>query len=119
MSFSEDVYVVIYHRNHIGIMSSAAVPLVGDVYTYDFTTAQSQAYDNGQIDLTGAFGMTAGDADGNGDINLSDFLDVFVPEFGSPFGYYGGDADLNSDVNLSDGLDIIVPNFGTLTKIVP
>jgi hypothetical protein len=106
------------------MMSSAAVPLIGDTYTFDFTTAQSQAYSggtDGQKDLfgLGVFGMFAGDADGNGDINLSDFLDIFVPEFGSPYGYYAGDADLNSDVNLSDGLDFIVPNFGTLTQIVP
>jgi hypothetical protein len=121
-SFSGNVFVVVYHRNHIGMMSSTSVPLIGDAYTWDFTSAQSQAYtmgSDGQKDLfgLGIFGMTAGDADGNGDINLSDFLDVFVPEFGSPYGYYGGDADLNSDVNLSDGLDLIVPNFGTLTQI--
>jgi len=122
MSFNDNVYVVIYHRNHIGMMSSAAVPMVGDIYTYDFTTAQSQAYSDfqdGQKVLAGGFGMSAGDGDGNGDVDLSDLVDVFVPQFGQPADYFGGDADLNSDVDLTDMVDFIVPNFGAQTQIVP
>jgi hypothetical protein len=121
LAVNDNLYAVIYHRNHLAIMSANALTynFTGgfDVYSYNFTDGQSKAYNNGQKAFTGGFGMYAGDADGNGDINLSD-LDVFVPEFGQPLGYYGSDFDLNGDVNLTD-LDYYVPNFGTLTQVVP
>jgi hypothetical protein len=100
-------------------MSSVPVTLVSDVYAYDFTTAQGQAYNGGQkVLLTGdgGFGMFASDGDANGDINLSDFIDIWVPEFGF-LGYFPGDFDLNGDVNLSDFIDYWVPNFGNLTQV--
>jgi hypothetical protein len=119
LAVNDNLYAVIYHRNHLAIMSANALTynFIGgfDVYSYNFTDGQSKAYNNGQKAFTGGYGMYAGDADGNGDINLSD-LDVFVPEFGQPLGYYGSDFDLNGDVNLTD-LDYYVPNFGTLTQV--
>jgi hypothetical protein len=115
-TFDENIYVVIYHRNHISMMSSSPVTLVSDIYSYDFTTAQGQAYNNGQKVLTGGFGMYTADGDGNGDVNLSDFIDIWVPQFGF-LGYYSGDFDLNGDVNLSDFIDFWVQNFGMLTQV--
>jgi hypothetical protein len=116
VTFTDDVYVVIYHRTHLAMMSSAPVTFVSDIYTYDFTSSQDQAYNSGQKVLSGSFGMYAADGDGNGDINLSDFLDIWVPQFGF-LGYFPGDFDLNGDVNLSDFLDFWVPNFGILTQV--
>ncbi len=115
-TFTDNVYVVIYHRNHLAMMSSVPVTLVSDVFTYDFTTAQGQAYNIGQKILAGGVGMYAADGDGNGDINLSDFTDIWVPQFGF-LGYNKGDFDLNGDVNLSDFTDFWVPNFGKLTQV--
>ena len=115
-TFTENVYVVIYHRTHLAMMSSAPVTLVSDIYTYDFTTGQAKAYNSGQKVLTGGVGMYAADGDANGDINLSDFLDIWVPQFGF-LGYNDGDFDLSGDVNLVDFLDYWVPNFGVLTQV--
>jgi hypothetical protein len=47
-------YVTIRHRNHLGIRSASAQSVNGSLgnnsaTTYDFTTAQSQAYQNGSI----------------------------------------------------------------------
>jgi hypothetical protein len=119
---SDSLYVVIYHRNHLGVMSANALThsYTGgfNVYSYNFTDGQSKAYNNGQKALTGGkFGLYAGDYDGNGDINLSDVLDIWVPEFGAPFGYNAADANLDGQVDLSDLLDFWVNNFGTITQI--
>ena len=119
---SDDVYAVVYHRNHLAIMSASALTYSFDsgydVYTYDFTDALAKAYLNGQKDLGGGFfGMVGGDGDGNGDINLSDLTLVFVPQFGSPVGYWGGDFDMDSDVDLSDLTLVFIVNFGQITKV--
>lgn len=121
LAVNDDLYVVIYHRTHLGMMSATALTsnINGgyEVFSYDFTDGQSKAYNNGQKALAGGkFGMYAADGDANGDINLSDFIDVWVVQFGS-LGYFAGDFDLNGDVNLSDFIDFWVPNFGKLTQI--
>ncbi len=35
---TQNLYVVVYHRNHLAIMSSGALSNVGPVYSWDFTT---------------------------------------------------------------------------------
>ena len=117
---TDDAYAVVYHRNHLAIMSASALIFdnVNNNYPYDFTDALAKAYLNGQKDLGGGFfGMVGGDGDGNGDINLSDVNLVFVPQFGSPPGYWGGDFDMDGDVDLSDLNLILVVNFGQITKV--
>ena len=124
LDVTDNLYLAVYHRNHLGMLSANALNYNNvdgyDVYSYDFTDGQSKAYGTsgygGQGALTGGkFGMYSGDADGNGDVNLTD-LDIFVLEFGQPLDYYGSDFDLNGDVNLTD-LDYYVPNFGYLSQI--
>jgi hypothetical protein len=120
LAVNDNLFVVLYHRNHLSMMSANALTETFsggyDVFTYDFTDGQSKAYNNGQKAFTGGYGMYSSDGDANGDINLSDFIDVWVPQFGS-LGYFAGDFDLNGDVNLSDFIDYWVPNFGTLTQV--
>lgn len=99
-TFNDNVYVVIYHRNHLSMMSSAPVTMVDDIYTYDFTTAQGQAYNNGQKILTGGFGMYTGDADANGQVQTAD-KNIWFFQFGQS-GYKTADFDLNGQVQTAD-----------------
>lgn len=99
-SFTDNVYVVIYHRNHLSMMSANPVTLVSDAYTYDFTTAQNKAYSNGQKILTGGFGMYTGDADANGQVQTAD-KNIWFFQFGLP-GYRAPDFDLNGQVQTAD-----------------
>jgi hypothetical protein len=125
LAINDDLYVVIYHRNHLAIMSANALTFTNingyDVYTYDFTDGQSKAYDTGttyggQGALAGGkFGMYAGDADGNGDINFTD-IDTWIIEAGTGYSYFMSDFDLNSDVNFTD-LDYWIYNSGNLTQV--
>jgi len=114
--FTNDVYVVVYHRNHLSMMSSTAVPTVAGVYTYDFTTAQSQAYLNGQKVLTGGFGMYAADGNGDGQISNLDLFNVWILEVGL-LGYYGGDFDLNSFVQNADLFNFWIINVGNGSQV--
>jgi hypothetical protein len=109
---SANLYAVIWHRNHLGVMSSIPITPSGGIYSYDFTTAASKAYLNGQVGLGGGkYGLYAGNADGNGTINLSDITGKWDPLAGRS-GYYGGDMDLDSQVNNIDKNDFWVPNNG-------
>ncbi len=38
-AFTDNLYVVVYHRNHIRVMSASALTMVGGIYVYDFTDA--------------------------------------------------------------------------------
>ena len=55
-----DYYIVVYHRNHLPVMSAAAVTLAeGVTVNYDFTTAQSQAFGTNAMSevATGVYGL--------------------------------------------------------------
>lgn len=40
----DNLYVIIWHRNHLGVMSAVPLILSGDIYNYDFTSAETQVY---------------------------------------------------------------------------
>ena len=96
-------YIVIRHRNHISIMSSAKVQIYNnEEVKYDFTDSQSKAYGtNSMADLgNGKYGMIAGDENADGKINDLDFTIVAEKLFSG--GYIEGDVDMNGVVNVLD-----------------
>ena len=115
---NQQAFVVIWHRNHLGIMSAIALTIDPEgLCTYDFTTAITQAYGDGQNDLgNGLFGMIAGDADANGIIDLSDDAQTWILEAGSA-GYLNGDIDLDGQVNNPDKNDWWLQNLGEECQI--
>ncbi len=113
----ENLYAVIYHRNHLAVMSGTALNGLGNVYSYNFTYALSKAYLDGQKDLTGGFfGMIAGDSDGSGIINADD-KDVNWNGDAGKAGYFGSDLNLDSQVNNPDKNDLWETNLGEETKV--
>ncbi len=116
MSFTDNVYVVVYHRNHIAAMSAAPLTLVNDIYSYDFSTAQGQAYNNGQKALAGLAALYAGNGDGNGQVNNSDVFNVWIVQSGQQ-GYLGGDFNMNSQVQNSDLFNYWISNSGVGTQV--
>ncbi len=95
-------YLVIYHRNHIPIMSSNSAYLDYVSVQYDFTNSQSKAFGtNPMKDLGGGyFGAYTGDSDGSGTINAGDRSNTWNQRNLS--GYYGTDVDLSGTVNAGD-----------------
>ena len=86
-----NLYVVIWHRNHLAIMSSGALTNNGGVYAWDFTNQPGKAYLDGQKLIgTNVFGMAGGDSDANGIIGQSDKDANWTPDAGEK-GYKPGD----------------------------
>lgn len=110
---SSNLYAVVWHRNHLGIMSSIPVTSFGGVYSYDFTSSNTTAYGtNAQTSLGGGeYGMRSGDANGDGVVNPTDVSTVWDSEAGSN-GYQSGDMNLNGEVNNQDKNDFWLPNNG-------
>jgi len=116
-SVSNQLYVVVWHRNHLGMMSALALTETAGVYEYDFTTALGMAYLNGQKSLIGSvYGMIAGDADANGNVELNDKNSYWAVQAGET-GYQSGDFDMNTQVNNQDKNDKWLTNFGISSQI--
>jgi hypothetical protein len=63
-------HLVVSHRNHLGIRTTASQLLQeGVTFSYDFTTAQAQANGpNGMVQVGSVFAMWAGDVNANGNV---------------------------------------------------
>lgn len=103
-SISDNIYVVIYHRNHVGIISANALSLADSTYSYDFTTGINQAYGGsaGYKEIApGIFGMVAGDGDADGSVYMSDRT-VWRNSLGVVSSYEASDYDMDGNSFMSD-----------------
>lgn len=98
-----DFYVVIYHRNHLPIMSANAISESSSVYTIDFTSASANTHQGttGLASLSGGkFAMIAGDANGDGSVNATD-ITLWKVENGDAFSYSITSSDFNLDGEIN------------------
>ena len=114
VSFDDNIYIVLYHRNHLAIMSNLPVtPNLGS-YSYDFSAGAGQVY-GGTIGYkeigNGYWGMAGGDGTADGQVNNVDKNDVWSPEAGAS-GYLSGDFTMDGQVNNTDKNDVWAPNTG-------
>jgi hypothetical protein len=120
VEITDNLFVVVYHRNHLGIMTANAVGLSGGEYSYDFTTGEGQVYGghnaHKEID-TGIWGMVSGDADANGEIDNKDKDDFWEIQNGNT-GYLSGDFNLSGEVNLSDKTSKWKDNAGKCSQVI-
>jgi len=119
LSITDNLYGVIWHRNHLGIMN--AVPLVesGGVYSYNYSTGSGQVYGgiNAHKEIgTGIWGMIGADGLADGQINTGDKIDVWSVQVGNS-GYLMGDYNLNGQVGNPDKVDVWSVNAGSGTQI--
>ena len=106
------LYVVVWHRNHIGILSATEVLKVNGIYTYNFNSGVDQAYGNTQKEIgAGIWGMLAGN--GLADIQIDEFdkTNVWEQQSGKS-GYLQGDFNLDAQVNNIDKDDFWHTNTG-------
>ncbi len=116
LTVSNQLFVVIYHRNHLGIMSANALTLSGGIYTYDYTSSITQAYLSGQKSVNAKAVMIAGDSDGFGTVGNSDISDFWETNAGTR-GYLGSDLNLDTEVDNLDKNDFWLPNYNTATTV--
>ena len=118
-------YVVVRHRNHLAIMSAAAIPLSNNSAFYDFSTSQSQAYGtNSMKDLSSGaapYGMWMGDVNSDGvvkyNLGSNDRLLIYNRIGNAGFnvnvaGYYNEDINMDGLVkyNLSNNDRLLIYN---------
>jgi len=103
---TNNLFVVIRHRNHLGILSSTPVTFSGGIYSYDFTSGSGQAYgSDSQKNLgSGIYGMYAGDFNADGTINLNDITNPWGTGAGK-YGYLQSDGDFDGQADNNDKND--------------
>ncbi len=114
INFSQNLYAVVFHRNHLGIISNNALTPSAGIYSYDFTTGEFQAYGgaNGHKEIEpGVWGMISADGNGNGLIQNTDETAVWKADLGNS-GYMGGDFNMNGLTQNTDETDYWKVNLG-------
>ena len=120
-SFSQNLYAIVWHRNHLGILSASGLTESGGVYDYNFSTAFTQVYNGGLgykeiVTGTGVYGMVGGDANADGDINTTDKT-LWTTDAGTK-GYKATDHNMDVQVNNQDKNDTWAEN-GSYSSQVP
>lgn len=117
-TITQKLFVVIWHRNHLGIISSNPPIETGYVYVYDYTTSALQAYGTDpQKNIGGGiYGMLAGDANADGTINNNDIIGPWSSTAGES-GYINADVDLNGQADNKDKDDVWILNTGMNSQV--
>ena len=116
---SNNLFVVVHHRNHISVISANPVIESAGVYTYDFSTALGQAYGgaNGHKEVVpGVWGLFAADGNSDGAVNSLDESPVWENEAGEE-GFLNSDYNLDGQSNNIDKDDYWAPNQGKGTQV--
>jgi hypothetical protein len=112
ISFTEpinsELYLVVFHRNHLGVISSSPLDTDGEFeFTYSFTNGYNQAYggQNSQKEIgSDAWGMISSDGDGNGQVTNDDKTVVWKSEAGNA-AYLPGDFNMDGQVDNHDKVE--------------
>ena len=116
ITIQQSLFAVIYHRNHLAIMSANPLTETSGVFSYDFTTSVDQAYNLGQKDLGGSyFGMFAADANADGAVDGSDIS--LWKNCAGMNGYFPVDFSLDGKVGNVDKNDFWYPNLGEVGQV--
>lgn len=119
VSISQNLYAVVWQRNHIGIMSNNALTPSSGVYSYNYSSGVNQVYGgvNGHKQLApGVWGMFSGDGNGDGSIGSADKSSTWNIQAGTS-GYIMSDYNLDSESNNIDKTEYWVPNIGKGSQV--
>jgi hypothetical protein len=107
-------YVVVRHRNHLGVMTGATLDLFNNqTLTVDFTNPSTPTYGNSsqKLIVNGRSLLYGGDADFNGQVQNTDDVYQWIPQTGTA-GYQTGDYNLDGQVQNTDRQYIWFGNSG-------
>ncbi len=118
VSYSHNLYAVVWHRNHLGILSANGLTESGGVYHYDFSTSINQVY-NGSAGYkeiaSGKYGMIGGDANADGSISTADH-NIWKTKAGKK-GYLSTDYNMDVQVENQDKNDVWLDNIGKTSQV--
>lgn len=102
-------FVVVRHRNHLGVMSNGILADETGLFTNDFTVLINaykdvNAFSDPMVLLTnaGGYGLWAGDANKSGSVNATDLSSVKVNIANAVSGYTLADVNLSGGHNATD-----------------
>jgi hypothetical protein len=113
VSLTNNLFVVIHHRNHLDILSAFPLIETNGIFYYDFTDGEAKAYGGFSAHkeiAAGIWGMISGDANADGTIDLQDYIGNWFEEAGST-GYNSSDFNMDSEVGNEDKNDFWLPNY--------
>ena len=117
-----EYYIQLRHRNSIETWSSQTINFDDPTITYNFSLSQTQAFGNNQIlvnPATNRFAIYSGDENQNGNVDLTDVVNVSNAAGSFTNGYVA--SDMNGD-DVSDLTDVVITsnNAGAfVSKITP
>ncbi len=113
-AIAHQLYIAVFHRNHLPVLSENALVNVSGVYSYDFTSGVNQVHGgiSGHKELTpGKWGMIAGDADASGSVDMGDKSLLWNNQAGKK-GYLKSDLNMDGQAGNKDKDDFWLPNLG-------
>jgi hypothetical protein len=115
-------YLVIYHRNHMAVMSSTSFQINTSGGFYDFSTGPAGNYGGSSglklVDPSiNRWGMYSADPTNDQKIYIDDYTDHWVPTFGITNKYSRADFNMDGNVYIDDYTDHWVPNFGIINSL--
>ncbi len=116
--FSDSLFIILRHRNHLDIISATAAKDSAGIFQYDFTTGPGQALGGieSQRELSpGQWGMISGDINLNDSVSESDRISW--QNFAGKNLYHPADLDFNGQVDNRDKNLFLLTNFGRISKI--
>jgi hypothetical protein len=116
-AITQQLFVVVWYRNHLGILTASPLSENSGTYSYDFTISAGQAYNNGQKEISpGIWGMVAGDADASGIVDENDKNPLWN-QWAGESGYLSTDLNLDTQADNKDKDDYWLPNMGMESKV--
>jgi hypothetical protein len=119
-ALTQQLFVVIWHRNHLGVMSSGFLTETAGLYSYNFSSAATQAYGSTAAHKQigpGIWGMMGGDGNHDSNITEADKSPLWDIEAGTQ-GYLDSDYNLDAQSDNKDKDDIWTPNLGAGSQVL-
>jgi hypothetical protein len=119
-SIIHQLFIIIYHRTHISVMSANAPLNIAGNYFYDFTIGAEQAYgEAAQKEVAdGVWAMYCGDGNGDCMVDLNDITHVWKCQGQTGRnGYLPSDFNLDGQTNNPDKNNYWKPNIGVNTCV--
>jgi len=114
-----NLYIAVYHRNHIPVLSENAVSIINGNGFYDFSVGETQVFGGilgHKMLSSGIWGMIGGDGDADEKIDMID-KDVIWNSFAGTKGYLKGDFNLDGQANNYDKNEIWLINIGSFSQL--
>ena len=117
-NIEQQLFVVIWHRNHLGIISANPLTQSGGIYTYDFSTDSGQAFGStAQKEIAAdIWGMVSGDGNADGIVDDLDKVPTWVIE-AELQGYHRSDYNMDSQVSNEDKDNFWLPNLSKVSQV--